>query len=250
MTRKALLIGGPGAKGSSRYLQGVERDLDAYKRFLLSPLGGAWENTEIISHMSPSEADIKRDLALLKAADYSFVLFSGHGYYSKAASSTILELRDRVELDSSFLRVGAAKQTVILDCCRVVYPAVTKSVVEAAMDSLVKALTLDANECRKYYDKRIQECPSGLIVLHSSSINETSGDDSQLGGVYCANLIKSAEKWKKKGNFNTVDSYYVCDVPKAHDLTIPEVTRRSGGRQNPQIEKPKSTPYFPFAIVA
>jgi Caspase domain len=249
MTRKALLIGGPGTKGSSDYLPGVQLDLDHYSAFLQSSLGGAWRRDEITTLMSPSEFAVRSGVAELKSADYSFVLFSGHGYYSSSSSSTIVALRDNVELDSSVLRVGASKHTLLLDCCRVEWPSAT-----TAADSLAKAIresiSLDATECRKYYDERIRECPSGIVVLHSCAINETSGDRSDLGGVYSANVIKGAEQWSRNDRFDTSENYYIRDVPAAHEAALPAVKQLSGGRQNSQIEKPRSGKYFPFAIVA
>ena len=244
MTRRALLIGGPGTKGSrDGYLAGVQLDIDHYSAFLQSPVGGAWRSSEITTIISPSESNVRTGIAALKSADYSFVLFSGHGYYSQPASSTIVALRDGVDLDSSVLRVGASKHTLLLDCCRVVWPAPT-----IAGDSVAKALreavSLDAAVCRKYYDECIQECPSGIIVLHSCAIIETAGDRSDLGGVYCANLIKSAEEGTRREGLDTSGHYYILDVPAVHDAALPAVKQLSGGRQNPQIQKPKSGKLF------
>jgi hypothetical protein len=34
----------------------------------------------------------------------------------------------------------------------------------------------------------------------------------------------------------------------AHNVACQLVKAKSGGNQNPQIEKPRSGPYFPFAV--
>ena len=103
--------------------------------------------------------------------------------------------------------------------------------------ALREAVSLDAAVCRKYYDECIQECPSGIIVLHSCAIIETAGDRSDLGGVYCANLIKSAEEGTRREGLDTSGHYYILDVPAVHDAALPAVKQLSGGRQNPQLRK-------------
>jgi hypothetical protein len=47
------------------------------------------------------------------------------------------------------------------------------------------------------------------------------------------------------GNQN---SRAVLNVVQAHGLAAPVVTYQSNGKQNPEIERPRTGPYFPFAI--
>ncbi len=249
INRKALIICCPGKVGTKSHLPGVEKDGPLYNSYLQSPLGGAWATSEIVILKSPTPAQLQASVQLLAFADYSMVVFSGHGYYSANKGSTIIELGDGVEIDSVELSKGTTKRTVILDCCRVV---VRESVLEEmARKALMAADSMpNSEEARFYYDKRISESPPGLVKLFSCSINETAGDDAQLGGVYSHSLVSSAEQWAKSGSKNTTTSSYILDVPDAHDGAANRVDRLSGGTQHPTIQKPRSSPYFPFAVVA
>lgn len=59
-----------------------------------------------------------------------------------------------------------------------------KVIVLEFVEVLMKAAAiaqLSPSECRRYYDKRIEECDIGLVVMYACSINETAGDDSSKG---------------------------------------------------------------------
>ncbi len=250
MDRKTLLIGAPGERGADNYLEGVARDLTNYDRFLRSPLGGAWYSSEIIALDDPSAAAVRAAIRTLKSADYSLVLCSGHGYVTSDRRSTIVCLRGDDEMDSKELRAGAKKHTLILDCCR----EVAKPLRLLAEDALAKmdaaARRLTRSECRFYYDKELSECPADLVILHSCDLDERSNDDSARGGYYAYSLIDVAETWAEKKTTDLSERYATFSVPRAHNRARFAVQQLSGNRQNPQIKKPRSEPYFPFAIVA
>ena len=248
LNRKAPLIGNPGEKGRGNFLAGVARDLKNYENYLQSPLGGSWYRQEISVLDNPSRADVRRALIPLRTANYSFVLFSGHGYFSDDNRDTIVCLSGDEELEAVELRRGSGRQTVVLDCCRVVEK------VALAEDSVAKVdrspRSLDANDCRRYFDQEISKCPVGLVVMHACDVNETAADDSRRGGYYASNLINVAEDWAKSDTTDLSKKYNVLRVPDVHDRAAERVSWLSSGRQNPQIEKPKATSYFPFSIVA
>lgn len=249
--RKALLIGWPGERGADNYLEGVARDLTNYDRFLRSPLGGAWFSSEIVALDDPPASTVRAAMQTLKSADYSFVLYSGHGYVTSNGSSTIVGLRGDDEMNSNELRAGSAKHTLLLDCCREIERPSRK----LAEDTLAKmdaaaATRLTRDECRKFFNYEISRCPSGLVVLHSCAIDERSYDDSGRGGYYSYSLIEVAERWLEKNSTDLSTHYATLRVPRAHERAKVIVRELSGNRQNPQIEKARSEPYFPFAIAA
>ena len=47
LSRKALLICNPGEDGAENYCKGVFVDVKRYRELLMSPIGGAWLDTEI-----------------------------------------------------------------------------------------------------------------------------------------------------------------------------------------------------------
>jgi hypothetical protein len=159
MDRKALLIGCPGG-GGTHYLSGVAQDLANYDRYLRSPLGGGWYSSEISTLDYPSAAAVRAAIQSLESIDYSFVLFSGHGYVTSNARSTIVCLRGDEEMDSVTLHIGAKKHTVLLDCCRVVAkPMVLAEDALTRMDSIAKSLR--ASACRVTLRKRFPTAPPG-----------------------------------------------------------------------------------------
>ena len=249
MERRALLIGCPGQKGTSGYLHGVLRDLENYGRFLRSPLGGAWYSSEITTLEDPPASTVLAAIRLLETADYSFALFSGHGYVTEDGRSTMVCLRSDEEMDSIRLRSGAKRHTLLIDCCRVVERSVRK-LAEDTLARIDAASRLSTSQCRHYFEKEILACSTGLIVLHSCKLNETSGDDSARGGYYAHSLIDAAEAWLEGDKTDLSKEYARLWLPRAHDMASEAVQRLTANRQNPEIEKPRSEPHFPFAIIA
>ena len=47
MRKKILILSNPGREGAENYCEGVKRDVDNYKQFFLSPVGGNWYESEI-----------------------------------------------------------------------------------------------------------------------------------------------------------------------------------------------------------
>lgn len=246
MTRRALIILNPGE--GKNVCAGVLKDGENYRRFLTSPYGGLWYGSEIEILQKPTKIGVLLAVQKLKHYDYGFVVFSGHGAHSRSQGATELELSPGEVLSSAHLLEGSPRQTVILDCCRVV---ATEMILEAAMfKAALAGLSLHSDQCRTQFDRAVERCPSGIVVAHACAIGETAGDDSQRGGYYSAALINATEDWAKNLRIDTERNYAVLSIAEAHSYALPSVRRSSGGRQNPQIERPKSDPVFPFGIVA
>jgi len=250
MNRKALIISNPGELGDMHYCKGVFKDVENYRNFLLSPIGGLWTSSEIENLHKPSLLKVRNCLSGLSGYGYVFIVFTGHGWYSKERGSTILQLSKGQDFDSAELRRGALKQTVILDCCREIHTSALLS--KMVLENAKIALKIHPDRCRRYYDQRIVECENGLVMLYSCSRGEVSGDDSERGGYYSYNLIEDV---RRVANYVDIDTnngnYSICSVVQAHEQTEESVSKISGGRQHPQIEKPRTDKHcFPFCIVA
>lgn len=250
MKRKALIIGTPGDGVHSKMLPGVDVDLANYRDYLMSPLGGAWTQEEIVVLQSPTATHLKEQLSELRRADYAFVSFSGHGGYNNVTQSTHIELGPNQLFDSRQMLHGAPRQTVILDCCRERYtPALVKSLVErASIESYAEGL--DRKKCREMFDRHLEKCLPAVIVLNACDINETAGDDPTLGGIYSSSIIKSAAEFSKEIRRTNRSNGAILDVPDAHGRAATKVRNEHGGRQNPTISQPRVSTYFPFAVVA
>ncbi|HEV2265571.1 MAG TPA: caspase family protein [Stellaceae bacterium] len=246
MKRQAMIIINPGEYGADNYCEGVNKDGDLYQRFLSSSIGGLWNSAEIIFLESPELWKVQSGIAAMMSADYSMAVFCGHGYTDHNDSS-IIELKRDIEIPATELRRGAPKHTVILDCCRIRTPK-TRMLVEAR--KMAKAAPkLYPSLCREYYDEYLTKCPPGLVVLQACRSGETAGDDSERGGFYSYSLLSHIQNWSE--TFEAAPSdYEIISVIKAHDDISNSVSRISGGRQHPEIIKPRSSPYFPLGIVA
>ncbi|MDR3492161.1 MAG: caspase family protein [Gammaproteobacteria bacterium] len=248
-TRRALLISNPGKEGAENFCKGVFVDIKKYKQFLTSPLGGAWLSSEIVHLDKPTSTQVDAEVYKLGSFGYTFILFTGHGYFSN--QTTMLELKENENYDSLNLRKFTTKRTILLDCCRkVVRP---ERIFKVAMDSAVESLnkrSLTTTECRKYFDKEIENCPDGNIVCYSCVKDEVSGDDGGNGGFYVSSLLEATNNWFKKNDVDLTKDYAKYSIAKAHDAAISLVARLSGDKQHPEITKARSAPYFPFAVMA
>lgn len=249
VSRKALIIGAPDEK-----IPGVNIDINNLRNFFKSPIGGFWHDSEITTLISPSTNDIRRQAELLRFNDYSLIFFAGHGHYSIEKKQTILQINSRETFDSLELRIGAAKHSLIIDCCR--KPESERRLLKAAMESMsldsARTQQPDPAQCRFYFDKAIDNCENGLVVMNSCSIGETAGESSSEGGYYTSSLIDSANEWAKK-KLRTIDlakDFDILSTQECHNFAATQVKILSGARQNPTFESPRSENKFPFAVIA
>ena len=241
-TRAALLIASPDAK-----IPGAHMDALNFRKFLRSPLGGAWGDNEIKVLENPSMRELNYELRRLEDCDYAFVTFAGHGRHVSTDRWVRIQINLSDEISSIDLRKGAKKQTVILDCCRVLEK-------EYVMDSAFAKSggyrnALDPVDCRRFFDMRIDECQPGLVVLHSCGFNETAGESSR-GGWYSLALIEGAGDWEKEREIKLPENLSLLSVMRAHERADSIVRRESGERQHPNAEYPRTELHFPFAIIA
>lgn len=249
MHRKALIISNPGESGAENYCGGVIKDVANYRSFLLSAIGGLWRESEILEMNRPSVREVRSTISDLSTYEYVVLVFAGHGWYSTDLESTVICLREGQELDSKELRLSTTKQSLILDCCRVPHVGIPE--VRALMDMLAKAQPpIHPDECRRYYNEWIRKCPDELIVAYACSVGQRAADDSQKGGIYSYNLLKASRAWAHDPTQDTSKRFYILPIVAAHEKAASLVESARGTRQTPEIEKPRTGPYFPFCVVA
>lgn len=241
MSRKALIISNPGEIGAENYCEGVNKDVINYKDFLMSPQGGYWFENEIICLKRPSFEVLDSYMKSLNNIDYTMIIFCGHGYSYK--DETIIELKNDCDVYADSLKNGAIKRTIILDCCRKGAKSIDESIIHEYA-SLIQKSTMDGMSARKYYDELISSCPNDVVVTYACDLNETAKDDSRKGGYYSYSLLQCARQWAEQSTFSK--SYQ--SIVTAHEQAAKITKVKSNYEQNPQIEKPKSTPYFPFVV--
>ena len=206
----------------------------------MSPQGGYWYDSEIVCLERPSKALLDIYMKLLSDIEYTIIVFCGHGYSYQ--DDTIIELTKDTGIYADSLKSGAKKRTIILDCCRVGAEIINESIIHEYSAKIEKR-AMDWYESRRYYNDIISQCSNGVIVTYACDLDETAGDDSRHGGYYSASLLKSAQSWYEAQYFRSYAS-----IVKIHENAIEPTREKSGYKQNPQIEKPRSTPYFPFVV--
>lgn len=239
MNRKVLIISNPGEIGADNYCEGVKKDVLNYTNFFKDTYGGAWFDSEIISLERPTKQKLDSYLAQIDAADYSIIVFTGHGYMNDY--DTIIELKDGEEYNTKYL--AKSGRTLILDCCRKKYNPMPDTVLAEFANKLQKRSMDDA---RKYYEEEILKCGKQRLVLYSCDEDECSNDDSRNGGYYSYNLLKIARNWYENRGYTSFPM--TLTMVQAHEQTK-NYLKGIIDNQTPQIEKPREEPYYPLAII-
>ena len=242
MKRKMLIIANPGERDAENYCEGVNQDVTRYQCFFTSIQGGAWKSDEIKTLICPEPWEVALALSELKSAEYSMVIFCGHGY-SRKNGTTMVEPYKDCDYDSNNFNQGAERHTVILDCCRVVYEPVSESVLNHYEFRASSDHSAALQHARDVFDDAVRRCPSGLVVLYACSKGETAGDNEETGGVYSHALRSAALQLSKTLSASKTES-----VVRVHNDAAQAVRHETGGHQNPTITKPRSEPYFPFCV--
>jgi hypothetical protein len=256
MTRRALLISNAGEYGAENYCTGVFVDIRNYQRLFISPEGGLWQPTEIVTLDRPSVAQVRQEVANLAGYDYSFIGFAGHGWYSRPDAAEVLVLRSGQEISSLELRQGGVSRCIVLDCCREIHneSALAEESQKSAAFSAETTRKRMPNPqlCRNKFDSELSRCSNSLVVMHSSTPPEKSGDDERVGGYYTFGLHAGEKVWAEGQAENIWStSATALSVVALHEIAAAGTRRRSGARQNPTIEKPRGdATYFPFAVFA
>lgn len=241
MKRRALIIGSP-----DKDIPGVYDDMKNYQAFLKSFAGGAWYDQEITTLESPTTSQVNAQLESLKSADYSFLIFAGHGGYSEYKRATMLQLNSNTEISENELKVGAPKRTVVIDACRVLIDRqpLREAIAKAAL-ALDSLRSVDAS--RSLFERSVEACYPGIAVLYGCGVGESAGESQGIGGHYSYALLEIARDWE--------NGYYtqrgaVLSVSDAHEKAVKVVSERTGNSQNPKADFPRTLPRFPLAVKA
>lgn len=239
MKRKALIIGNSGNKNNpDEHLKGVQQDVKNYKEFLLSEIGGKWYENEIIVSLDETKAQIEQKISTLKHSkyDFIFILFSGHGSYSTLKECRKLYINNDSIYEDKLLYLAPKQITIIDTCADIEYELLSLSLEESQIaNHILKAMSIDY---RKKYEDAINLCPQQQVVLYSSSIGESSGESTQLGGYFAHSLLKVA-LFNKEEVLNSREAY-----SRAEEI----VKRKTRNTQNPEGKFIKSSNILPFSL--
>lgn len=236
--RKALLLGYSGYDEKDNYLSAVENDLKSYKKFLMSPKGGLWENDEIKTMIDEKLESIDTELLSMKNKyDFVYIIYSGHGCYTKCQNLGINQY-DYHLADKDFEKL-APRQITVIDACAGKLSG--NESINESVEKLIEKNTLDPKErtrIREKYESQIQQSPQQEITLYSAEPGELSGADSKES-YYIGELLSE---------LNSVEED--ISIIKVHEIAKKEVIKRSQGTQHPysKVVPYNVSEYLPGAI--
>jgi len=239
MKRKALIIGNSGDKNNPKeYLEGVKKDVNNYNTFLQSNIGGKWYQHEIVLSLDENKNQVLKKFEDIKKEnnDFIFILFSGHGSYSSWKECRKLYIYDDYIYEDDLTNIARKQITIFDTCAGIENDLILEGTDLKSRASLNKFAS--TKNYRKIYEDDISNCPNQQVVLYSSSISESSNDDSELGGYFAYSLLKVAKN-NTQNILNIKEAYY-------HAKII--VQKQTNNEQNPQCKCIKSDNMLPFSL--
>jgi hypothetical protein len=179
MQRRAFLIGGD-YKNPDNVLSGVRDDILAWKRFLMSSIGGCWYENEIMDLSGQSKAQILETIQEGRSIDYSLVFFSGHGYLAKdrfGFSVTMTLLNDDIEMSERELNSGSPWCMQIFDCCR---KGPENEKVAFSNEVLNKSFQ---HNTRLLFESELLKSERGLVKVFAADEGQAADDDRSFSRV-------------------------------------------------------------------
>lgn len=265
MERFALLIDSSNVK-DLRDLPGARRDIDNWKDYLTSKLGGSWiyssneKESQIIIRKKPMSDEVTRLLEANKSK-YCFVAFAGHGFHDIKSGDYVCLNDFNHKCHLSILKPKGARGTLVVDACRGYEDAHIATTAERLDESRTHIAI--ANEARTYLQEKratkilsfsdffynrfgelLEQCGTGIVTMLSCAKGEGADDikvdGEEVGGIYTTLLMRSAERWEDR-TFNSS----VYTTKEAHnDAAI--YMKQNFPQQNPEYS-PVSLVY-PFAL--
>jgi hypothetical protein len=239
VSRLAVLIGAPGKENN--YLRGVSADLSNLRNFLLSPNGGRFYPSEIISLPRAELSDVVSVIQGVQV-DYLFVYFSGHGYTERFSNRRMLSLQD-YHVEDLFLLNRSPRQLVIADACRNFTGAAISGIPQFGEEPD----HFDGeSEVRNLFNKLILQSPAGRMIIHGTQHGHYSSDSSS-GGYFTRALLHvgtniKAEQTYSWTSIENVLHYVPSVLNRNNNFQLPEITYKTGNLKVPfaiGVPKPK-----------
>lgn len=209
MKRKALIIGNNIGCGATIFLSGVDHDLKNYYNYLTSDVGGAWDgypNTEIEILQNKGKKAIVSAIQNCYA-DFSFVVFTGHGFIDSKDKLTHICVADGY-LSEYDLNTSTPKQTLILDCCREIENLSESFLGDGGRISKSRdSIRIFSHErkilnAREKFDFALSNSNNGSFIGYACLIDQTSSDNPTSGGAFSSALLKTGKNFGSRDRQN------------------------------------------------
>jgi hypothetical protein len=250
--RKAIIVSAPREIGGGfGVLDGVSKDLQRYRDFLLSDHGGAWRHDEIVAMEEPEEDELRRVLEKAgRTADFAITILSGHGRVDRDAPLFINPWRSIRSVED--FRTGAARELTICDTCRAMEPQ--RRVAEHRMRSIDLLPPPDSyrQACRMMFDEAVVTAVPFREIMWACSVGETAADTTD-GGLFSTNLVGRALVWASRvkraycydgGGGSVLSAHSAFAIASRLVARVNTPTRT----QTPDISTHRGTRKLPFAV--
>jgi hypothetical protein len=164
MNRRAILLA---AASKNTSFSRVAADVENFRAFLKSNIGGAWNDSEVALRMNPTRDQIISAVQSATDSTYCMVFFAGSGkkvkkklpWFEMELSLNSGEIVSERELNS-----GSARCTLILDGSASVSAGRPEDVLE--VPSILRGQDQESAEYRAHYDRSLAEAESGLVRVY------------------------------------------------------------------------------------
>ena len=230
MKRTAFIIGGNYCKK----LKGVEEEVAAWKQFLMSSLGGCWEEDEVVNLSGKDKPSVLAEISKAKDDFYTMILFSGHGDVVKdrlGFPRTHIYLNDYEMVSELEMNPKNPRVTMVLDCCRRERKIIGESMEEFAVDEFL----LNGVDTRQSYEAAIAECEMGCVKVYAAALGQQAADEDS----FTRTMLACAKEYYVRGM-----SSNVLTVKDAVELANTELPPQ----QTPVYNGGRRLHHFPFAV--
>lgn len=240
MKRRALIVYCDNT--SSGELNGPVYDNANFIDYLTSYSGGEWFDNEIMSLRNPTSYAVSNAVTnFLNGADYTFTIFTGHGFINTDQYNLqFIELADK-DISIVNLRTDANRQTLIVDACRGFYSPTRKQLIKGFSD-LYDSFDGSKLSTRKLFDNAVLSAEEGWTILFAADENQTALDTDE-GAAYLLSLLKTSENWERTNRRDNV-----LTLSETHEAAKIYLAQTFPTNQRPTTNGEKRRVHYPFAV--
>ena len=228
VTRKALLICSSSSAGHN--INNLPAELEATRQFLLSPIGGAWQEEEITIVLAASEKSLLAEV-LNAEADYNITCFFGKSFPSKDKRHFLI-LNDNTFIEDVDLLNASPRQLVLVD---------DEGGTETIFIQAEAGDPVELRKARSMYDKWIEMSGEGKVIMHSGD-ESTVQRPKHKAGLFIRKLLQVASSIAP-----TSERYQLKNILSAGQET-PDLLLELGFEEGPVITWSQGNIRLPFAM--